>query len=559
MSNPIDLLVIGAGLHGLAVAKTYSESLPQAKILIVDSADSIGGVWAQERLYPGLKTNNVVGSYEFSDFPMGLKRYGLEPGQHIPGPVVHRYLCDFAHHFDLFRRTRLRTKVEAATLGEDGTWCVEFASGCGSESLMARNIAVATGLTSQPLSPSYPGLQDRFNGKFFHAVDLSSQANHLRDANGHVVVIGANKSAWDVCYTAATASPEATVHMLIRAGGRGPSWMWRRRGLLGNALSISRITSTRVFTWFDPNPLASATQRYFTASWLGRVLCAMFWAFLDCLVLWTSGYISISTRLAPLRPRFSTFWMGNSLSVHNYETDWFDLVRDGRIIVHHAEIEAFKDGNTVHLSDGQVIDHVTVVVACTGWKHTPNVCFSGIEKGGGVLEEEDKSETLQHLNNICPSIQLLCKKQPPRTRASSTSSPPLQLYRFMTPLNPQLNHFNNLVFVGFYQSVHTTLVAQAQAVWSSAFLQRALSPVDAQTCRQWTHCNMAYQQMRRLGSPFPDLVLDALPYIDLLLEDVGLRRLRKKGRWRNLVEQHRPADYRGLVEEWRQVQQSRGS
>ena len=128
----------------------------------------------------------------------------------------------------------------------------------------------------------------------------------------------------------------------------------------------------------------------------------------------------------------------------------------------------------------------------------------------------------------------------------------------MTPLDPQLRQFNNLIFIGFYQSVHTTLVAQAQAVWATAFLQHALAPAYLQTCMQWTRRNMAYQQLRRLGSPFPDLMLDALPYIDLLLGDVGLPCLRKRGWLSNVLGRYGPGDYRGLVEDWERARVREG-
>ena len=63
------------------MAKTFLEVHPSSNIVILDYADSVGGTWASERLYPGLKTNNIVGSYEFSDFPLVPKQYGIEPGQ----------------------------------------------------------------------------------------------------------------------------------------------------------------------------------------------------------------------------------------------------------------------------------------------------------------------------------------------------------------------------------------------------------------------------------------------------------------------------------------------
>jgi cation diffusion facilitator CzcD-associated flavoprotein CzcO len=49
---------LGTGIHGLAMLKTYREVHPNASIVVLDKGTSIGGVWAKDRLYPGLHTNN---------------------------------------------------------------------------------------------------------------------------------------------------------------------------------------------------------------------------------------------------------------------------------------------------------------------------------------------------------------------------------------------------------------------------------------------------------------------------------------------------------------------
>lgn len=38
--------------------KTFCEVHPDASVVVFDKAASIGGVWAEDRLYPGLRTNN---------------------------------------------------------------------------------------------------------------------------------------------------------------------------------------------------------------------------------------------------------------------------------------------------------------------------------------------------------------------------------------------------------------------------------------------------------------------------------------------------------------------
>ncbi|OCL02531.1 hypothetical protein AOQ84DRAFT_268633, partial [Glonium stellatum] len=87
-----DLVVVGAGWYGLAAAKTYVELHPTEDVVVLESASTVGGVWAQHRLYPGLRSNNMLGTYEYPDFPMDSATFGVQPGEHIPGPVVHQYL-----------------------------------------------------------------------------------------------------------------------------------------------------------------------------------------------------------------------------------------------------------------------------------------------------------------------------------------------------------------------------------------------------------------------------------------------------------------------------------
>lgn len=48
----------------------------------------------------------------------------------------------------------------------------------------------------------------------------------------------------------------------------------------------------------------------------------------------------------------------------------------------------------------------------------------------------------------------------------------------------------------------------------------------------------------------PDFVFDALPYIDLLLRDLGINTRRKSGNLREIFEPYGPKDYVGIVQEW---------
>lgn len=145
------------------MAKTYLEVCPDARMAIFDEAASVGGTWAKERLYPGLKTNNLLGSYEFSDFPMTPGRFDVKEGHHIPGHAVHEYLTQFVEHFNISSRLRMRQRVETAELLDNGSWSLGVVSTdpeSDSRTVLTKRLVVATGLTSKPFMPGFPGAQE---------------------------------------------------------------------------------------------------------------------------------------------------------------------------------------------------------------------------------------------------------------------------------------------------------------------------------------------------------------------------------------------------------------
>lgn len=577
------------------MAKTYLEAHSDAKVLIVDYAESIGGTWAHERLYPGLKTNNLVGSYEFSDFPLVPEQYGLEAGQHIPGRVVHHYLQDFCDAYGLTSRICLRTKVESATLLLDGGWqlslrenpaaAISALSGNSpdsdpsrSKTLVTSRLVLATGLTSEPFMPNLPGLET-FQGSVFHAKDFKARAQELAGARS-VVVIGGNKSAWDVCYSAA-ARFGVLAHMVMRRTGGGPSWVWPAK-MKGYLPSISAISSTRLFTWFDPNPYGSSAwpiRSLIHRTWLGRKLSELFWRCLDAKVVGLNAY-GDGPGMANLKPWSSTFWMGNSLSIHNYESSWFDLAANGQITTHAAEVSSLSE-MTIHLSDGTTIE-ADAVVCCTGWKTTPSVKilpaaivsslgFPGSNPSDRVLEEKARADVLRAapvLGN--PPVRRLPialrpeKEKLEKSFSQSPSTSPYRLYRFVVPCDPDFLRMRNLAVIGAHITLHTAVVAQAQALWITAFFDGKLPRLDTTflqepdygliQCETFLHTE--YQRLRRpkgtggMGDRCPDLVFDSLPYVDLLLSDMGIQYHRKSTWYREITESYRVADFKGLVQEW---------
>jgi cation diffusion facilitator CzcD-associated flavoprotein CzcO len=239
-----------AGWFGLAAAKTYIQLHMQHEIVIFDSGSTVGGVWAQERLYPGLRSNNMLGTYEYPDFPMDSKTYGVKSGEHIPGTVVHRYLSDYAARFDLPRRIRFDHRVTTAKQINDAGWILAVESKDGQQrELSTRKLIVATGLASSPHMPVLAGAET-FGGSIFHSKDFLQHSGTMDSAHS-VVVFGSSKSAWDVAYAYATASTQPAVHLVIRESGRGPALM-APAYVTPLKKWLEKLAHIRFLTWFSP-------------------------------------------------------------------------------------------------------------------------------------------------------------------------------------------------------------------------------------------------------------------------------------------------------------------
>jgi len=176
-------------------------------------------VWAKDRLYPGLKTNNMLGTYEYPDFPMDTETFGVKPGEFMTGAVMHEYLSKYAEKFDILDKIRLQSKVLTAEHqdGPDGGWILTVQAGASVTKIAARKLVMATGFTSEPFLPHFEG-QEEFGVPLFHGKDFLENSDTLNSAKS-VTVFGGTKSAWDAVYAYGTKGIK--VNWVIR--GRAPA------------------------------------------------------------------------------------------------------------------------------------------------------------------------------------------------------------------------------------------------------------------------------------------------------------------------------------------------
>lgn len=219
-------------------------------MVVLESEPTIGGVWAEHRLYPGLKTNNMLGTYEYPDFPMDTETFGVKPGQHIPGKVVNAYLNKYVEKFDIRDKIRCGCKVVSAESTAEG-WLLNIRAGedTDEQKIMAKKLVVATGLTSEAFLPKFQD-QESFGVPLFHSKDFLQHAYLLESATS-VTVFGGTKSAWDLVYAYATKGVQ--VDWIIRGESAPEDFepsmasdlarYWPRPGMDGTCL---RDTSEKV-------------------------------------------------------------------------------------------------------------------------------------------------------------------------------------------------------------------------------------------------------------------------------------------------------------------------
>ncbi|KAF1994131.1 FAD/NAD(P)-binding domain-containing protein [Amniculicola lignicola CBS 123094] len=584
-----DLVIIGAGIHGMITLKTYREVHPDASILVLDKGTSLGGVWAKDRLYPGLRTNNHFETFEvFSDLPMSTKGFGVAD-DHIPGEHVNAYLQDYAEKFDLFRHMRFNCGVESAHDNGLAGWILstidEASPARKSTQIKAAKLVVATGLTSEPFMPKLDG-REEFGAPIYHSSEFAKKSEGLGTYK-KVVLLSGGKFSWDVAVEYASAGIQ--VDWVIRESGHGPCWMTPNR-LTPLKVIPEQLLQTRLVTWTSPCIWGDADgftsiRKFLHQTTLGRKLIDGWFHKMQHSIEEHNQYDS-HPETAKLKPWDDVFFIGSNRGLLNYQTDVFELVRNGQIRVHIADITHLSD-HSVHLSNNETLE-ADVLICGTGWKDSPPIKFIterevGLPGHGSTLSAKLIPMADKEILEKCPKLKNQPEAKPHKPMSDDpieTLKEPYRLYRFMVP--PAFIKSRTLAFAGIYRSPSTIYIAQAQALWITAFLDNKLpalrpliptstnssteslaissqsdptskptSPSDRILYETVLHTQFGkWRYSRGFGDRFPELWFECLPYVDMLLKDVGVENRRKGTWWAERFTPYFPRDYKGIVEEY---------
>lgn len=361
---------------------------------------------------------------------------------------------------------------------------------------------------------------------------------------------------------------------------------------------LEKLVHTRFLTWLSPCVWGDAdgyvsVRRFLHGTTVGRFIVDRFWAILGGDVVALNKY-DAHPKTAKLKPWIDPFWIASGLSILNYETDFFELAKRDNVKIYIADITHLSKGK-VHLSSGESLDTDALFLS-TGWKHTSPITFLpagldarlGIPSFNGNTEAEQQSSTARADSEILSTYPRL-KKQPEKNDKfaplSNVHDPcpseedlsGMNLYRFMVPASEDLLEAHDIAFAGNLMTITTAIIAQVQALWITAYFDGKHSPLTpsvstsgpspiGQTTgtindpdQQITSVQYSATLHNRFGKwrypggwggTIPDFVFDALPYVDMLLGDLGVRSRRKAGFLKEISEPYGPEDYVGIVDEW---------
>jgi len=162
MDSPKDqsICVIGTGPAGLITAHTLlQDGFKNVEIITRDR--SPGGVWAKDKVYPGLTINNVHGEFRFSSLPMPPPLNAKATGGRLSGQDLQTYMESFADRF-LEGKIRYNTEVinvrrRSDVQVEDRCWsiavrCLTTSAACDVELLNYDKVVLCTGVCDPRVS-----------------------------------------------------------------------------------------------------------------------------------------------------------------------------------------------------------------------------------------------------------------------------------------------------------------------------------------------------------------------------------------------------------------------
>ncbi|KAI5122659.1 hypothetical protein M0805_007920 [Coniferiporia weirii] len=525
--------IVGCGAAGLITAKTLLDDGLHVQVLTRDT--SPGGIWAAERVYPGLSLNNVHGEFRFSCLPMPPPKSAETTGGRLTGDAMQQYMENFAERF---LQGRIRYQVEILNISRNtngnGNWTVlikDMVKEGTEEQLVFDKIVLCTGGCSQAYMPPslspFVAKEMGFTGLVFHSskfkANLENLLSQVQPKAGRIVVIGGGKSAQDI--TAYLVNQGRVVTMVFD----------KADAFVAAPIPLPDfIRKSRFLAVLSPHiHLRTRLERFLHTTRVGSTITHAYWKFLARSSLSTFSIPAAS----PFRNAHSMFWgiRTNDEGV-GAPTGFFSLVKEDKIdVIAPARASSFAaNGRGVVLDNGRTIE-ADAVILCTGFNSSWGALFDedtrndlGIDRQGPDLSGDERHEWDGYLSLA----------NPPVTRSGVTKAA-ASIYRGIVPARNLYNR--DFAMSGSVFTTNNGYTFEVVAHWISSyflgdsFLSLPSSVEDALAHTQYTAAWLRKRYPEMLSwvneSYSSGVTFFNYPQLtDDLLEDMGLPIMRG-GNW----------------------------
>jgi cation diffusion facilitator CzcD-associated flavoprotein CzcO len=342
----VDVLIVGAGLSGIAAGYHLGSTCPDRTYEIWEARDAIGGTWDLFR-YPGIRSDSDMYTLGYSFRPWKDQKAIAD------GPSILRYVRETAEEFGIDRHIRFGRKVLSASWSStDACWTVEATDTSTGEAVKVtcQWLMMCSGYYDydEGYTPEFEGLES-FAGAVVHP---QKWPQDLSMAGKRVVVIGSGATA--VTLVPELAKQAAHVTMLQRS----PTYVVSMPAVDPIAERLKKLLPQRlaydVVRW--KNVMYAMTTYEFARRYPAKAREFI----LDRVREHLGGAVDVDRHFSP------TYKVWDQRVCLVPDGDLFESLKGGRAEVVTDRIERFTPAGIV-LQSGRTLD-ADVVVTATGLK-----------------------------------------------------------------------------------------------------------------------------------------------------------------------------------------------
>ena len=230
-----DIIVVGAGISGIAAAYNLQKSCPNKSFAILEGRSALGGTWDLFK-YPGIRSDSDMHTLGFRFKPWIHKKSIADASS------ILEYLNETVDEYGIRDKIVFNQKVTAANwLSDKSLWELNVMNEGQSISMTCNFLFLCGGYYSydKPYMPKFPE-QDRFEGQVIHPQFWDESMDY---SDKKVIVIGSGATA--VTLVPAIAKNAAHVTMLQRS----PSYVVSAPGEDSWSQALNKIFPIRL-TYF---------------------------------------------------------------------------------------------------------------------------------------------------------------------------------------------------------------------------------------------------------------------------------------------------------------------